>query len=157
MASIIQGIAGLFGGGSNNTNPGLFGGGGSIDIQPFLSSGGITPEQMAFAEYTGGEGHLATANEFGGSGTGMSTMATQAHGGVDLAEGEQKGQMSDVDQGAQYDLYRNDVNSQLQQLAIEANSSQQQANQIGALVGAAGKGFGSSGGNAAVSNLFGGG
>jgi hypothetical protein len=143
MASIIQG---LFGGGGSNTNPGLFGGGGSVVIPPFLASGAITPEQTSLAEYTGGEGHLAQDNLFGGSGTGMSTMATQGNAGVDFAEGKQKGQMSDVDQTAAYDLYQNDVHSQLAQLAIDAKTQAQSANEIGALVGAAGKAFGASGG-----------
>lgn len=117
---------------------GLFGGGGSkgftepttVDIPPFLSSGGVTPQQSDLAEYSYGENLLGEANLFGQSGTGQSTMATQGAGGAAMQKAADLGKMSDTDQAAQYALYgqdlsglENNLNTQttLDQIAQTAN------------------------------------
>jgi hypothetical protein len=110
-----------------------------VNIPAFTSSGGITPEQGALAQYTYGEGMDAIGNEFGQSGTGQSTMATQAGGGINFADAEQQGQMSDVDQGAQYQLFQNDVGNELQGLANQANQNTQNAAVAGTEAKAAGQ------------------
>ena len=121
---------------------GIFGGGGSgskgftdpttVDIPPFESAGGITPQQQDFADYTYGQNLLGEANLFGGTGTGQSTMATQGAGGAAMGKAQQEGQLSDTDQEAQYQLYQNDITglegnlttqSTLDQLAQSANLS----------------------------------
>ena len=101
----------------------------NVNIPAFQSAGGITPQQQAFGDYTYGEGLDATGNEFGaggvGGGLGDSTMATQAAGGVNLGEAQQVGGMSDVNQGAQYNLFQNDVQNELQGLANQVQNTQQ--------------------------------
>jgi hypothetical protein len=97
-----------------------------VNIPSFQSAGGITPQQQAFGDYTYGENLDATGNEFGQSGTGMSTMATQAAGGANLGEAKQVGGMSDVNQGAQYAMYQGDVSNELQGLANQVANTQQE-------------------------------
>jgi hypothetical protein len=117
-----------------------------VNIPPFLSAGGITPQQGALADFTYGEGLDAIGNEFGSSGTGQSTMATQGAGGANFAKAEQQGQMSDVNQTADYARYQGDVSNELQGLATQANLNMQdvtqqqqtlgtEANALGKLIG----------------------
>ena len=96
----------------------------NVDIPAFQSAGGITPQQQSLGDYTYGEGLDNIGNQFSG-GTGMSTMATQGAGGVNFAEAEQVGQMSDINQGAQYNMFQQDVNSELQGLANQVQNTQQ--------------------------------
>jgi hypothetical protein len=125
-----------------------------VNIPPFLSAGGITPQQGALADFTYGEGLDAAVNEFGGHGSGGalgdSTMATQAAGGANFAKAEQQGQMSDVNQTADYTRYGNDVSNELQGLATQASLNQQDVAQqqqtLGTEANALGKLFGSSSG-----------
>jgi hypothetical protein len=117
-----------------------------VNIPPFMSAGGITPEQGALAQYTYGEGLDATGNEFGGAGTGMSTMATQAAGGANFGKAQQQGSMSDVNQGAEYAMYQGDVGNELQGLANQATTNTQNAAALGTDATALGKLVGSSGG-----------
>jgi hypothetical protein len=125
-----------------------------VDIPPFLSSGGITPQQGALADFTYGEGLDAIGNEFGQAGTGQSTMATQGAGGANFAKAEQAGGMSDVNQTADYARYQGDVSNELQGLATQASLNQQDVTQSqqnlatdANLLGKAIGGFGSSAGN----------
>lgn len=102
---------------------GLFGGGGSgsgvpnnFQIPPFHSAGGITPEQQGLVDFTGHEDLMGIANEFGSSGTGESTMATQGAEGAHTAKAQEAGQISDVNTAAEYVAYQNQVNDFLQNL-----------------------------------------
>jgi hypothetical protein len=137
----------LGGGNKGGSTDGL---GQPVNIPPFLSAGGITPQQGALADFTYGEGLDATGNEFGGAGTGQSTMATQAAGGANFAKAEQTGQMSDVNQTADYARYQGDVSNELQGLATQANLNMQDVTQqqqaLGTDANALGKLFGSSSG-----------
>lgn len=119
-------------------------GGNQTQIQPFQSAGGITPQQQALADYTRGQGYVGTENQFGKAGTGMSTMATQAESGNEFAKAKLEGSMSDIDQTAMYDLYQNDVQSELNTLAAQNAQSGQEQNALGKLIGGA---FGTNTGN----------
>lgn len=88
----------------------------NINVPSFQSAGGITPQQQDLSQFTYGENLLGEAGLFGGSGTGQSTMATQGAEGARNTMAQQQGQMSDVDQEAQYQLYQNDVSSMIQGL-----------------------------------------
>jgi hypothetical protein len=144
-------INSLFGGGGQQGGPGALG---TAFIPPFVDQGGITPEQGALADFTGGEGLVGIANEFGASGTGASTMETQGAGGINFGEAQQKGQMSDIDTEAQYQLYQNDVQTQLTELGKLAQQEQANNTQAGVNAGQLGQLVGQSGN---LSNLFGGG
>jgi hypothetical protein len=104
-----------------------------VDIPPFLSAGGITPQQGALADFTYGEGLDSAGYEFGGRGAGGglgdSTMATQAAGGANFAKAEQAGGMSDVNQAADYARYQGDVSNELQGLATQASLNLQDVTQ----------------------------
>lgn len=111
---------------------GLFGGSGSgpkgsenVNIPPFTSSGGITPDQQALAQYGYGEDLLAQGNLFGSSGTGMSTMDTQGATGARNQMAMTQAGMSDTDESAMYNLYTNDVSAEEQQLANNITFSNQ--------------------------------
>jgi hypothetical protein len=103
---------------------GLFGSGGSlkgspedVNVPPFMSAGGVTPEQQSLGQYSYGQDLTSQASLFGGSGTGMSTMATQGAEGARNQAGMQMAGMSDTDEGAMYGLYSNDVNAISQDLS----------------------------------------
>jgi len=81
----------------------------NVNIPPFVSSGGITPEQTALTQYTLGQNLLADESQFASSGTGESTMKTQATGGARLGAAEEAGKISDINQGAEYQAYQNIV------------------------------------------------
>lgn len=112
----------------------LFGGGGgskgftdptTVDIPPFESAGGVTPQQQDLGEYSYGQDLLGERALFGGTNTGESTMATQGAGGAAMTKAQQLGQRSDIDQEAQYNLYQNDIQG------LEANlKTQTDLNQI---------------------------
>ena len=96
-----------------------------VSIPPFESSGGITPEQQALAQFGYGSDLQAQGQLFGGSGTGMSTMDTMGDIGARNQEAMQQAQMSDTNEQAQYNLYQNDVGTeeaQLQQGQQSVNS-----------------------------------
>lgn len=94
-------------------------GGGSpqqVNIPPFYSSGGITPEQETLAQFGKQEANVATGNTFGSSGTGMSTMATQGTAGNRMGQAVAEGTMSNTDEDAMYKAYQNDVQAEEQNL-----------------------------------------
>lgn len=107
----------------------LFGGGGQY-YPPVQQQGGITPFQEDTAQYGYQEALLADASQFAGSGTGQSTMATQASGGARIGKALQEAKMSDINAGAilsatnqaeQNQAVGNQQNqSELQQLASDA-------------------------------------
>jgi hypothetical protein len=126
------------------------GGGGNkgaqdVNIPPFESAGGVTPQQSELGQYTYGENLLGQASQFGGSGTGQSTMATQGAEGAANTQAQQMGEMSDTDQSAMYQLYQNDVQNELQGLQNQAGSGANTNLNLGSLASAAGFGTGSSG------------
>jgi hypothetical protein len=127
------------GGGSGNK------GASDVNIPPFMSAGGVTPQQSELGQFTYGENLLGEGAQYGASGTGQSTMATQGAEGAKNTEAQQMGQMSDVDQSAMYQLYQNDVSNELQGLQNQASQSQGQNLNLGSLASAAGFGTGSSG------------
>lgn len=103
---------------------GLFGNSGKndpqqINIPAFTSSGGITPQQGELGQFTLGQDLDAQGNLFGGSGTGMSTMATQGAEGAKNTEALQLAGMSDADQNAAYQLYKNQLSGFQQNLQNE--------------------------------------
>ena len=110
-------MSGLLGGGS--------GGKGSpedVNIPPFESQGGVTPQQQALCQYSYGQDLLAQGNLFGSSGTGQSTMATQGAEGARNTAAMQMAGMSDTDEKAMYQLYQNDVQATEQDLANSATT-----------------------------------
>ena len=132
---------------------GLFGGSGGgslkspqdVNVPAFTSSGGITPQQDALGQYSLGENLLAQANQFGSSGTGDSTMATQGAEGATNATAMQVAGMSDTNEAAQYGLYQNDLSAMEQNLSNDVALNQSSSTNLGSLAQAAGFGSGSSG------------
>ena len=124
-----------------------------INIPPFTSTGGITPDQQTLANYTYGQDLMGPAALFGGSGTGMSTMATQGATGAKNTEAGQIGGMSDVDQNAAFTDYKNQVATEEQGLQNDITLGNQSASSLTSLAGAAGNLLGSG----TASNLAGGG
>jgi hypothetical protein len=119
----------------------------SINIPAFTSSGaGLTPDEQALNQYTYGEDLLGLASDFGKSGTGQSTMATQAATGAKIGEAEQAGKISDINQTAQYDAYKNAVNSWIAQLSNQSTLTQLANANAGEFAKSAGKAFGLTGG-----------
>ena len=80
----------------------------------FTSTGGVTPQQSALADYDYGQNLLEGQAQFEGSGQGggpsLSTMATQVAGGANMGKAIQSGAMSDTNQGAEYGSYQNAIN-----------------------------------------------
>ena len=87
LGNIVSGISGLASGNQQNFNP----------VQ---QPGGISPQQEDFTTYGYNENLVADASTFAGSGTGESTMATQAATGARLGKAEGEGQISDTNAGA---------------------------------------------------------
>lgn len=93
---------------------------------------GISPQEAALANYTMTQGLVRAGEQFAETGTGESTMATQAAGGARNRAALQGATLSDLNQGAQ--------GSALQQLANIAGTQAGQA-------ASAGQGFTSSPGS----------
>ena len=87
LGNIVSGIQGLASGNQQFFNP----------VQ---QGGGISPQQEDYTTYGYNENLVADASEFAGSGTGESTMATQAATGSRLGKAAAEGQISDVNAGA---------------------------------------------------------
>lgn len=114
-----------------------------LNVPPFLSSGGVTPEQQTLANFGYGQDLMGQAAQFGGSGTGMSTMATQgAEGGANTGA-QAVGGFSDTNTGAEYTDYGNQVTAFEQGLQNDITLSNQNDASLTSLAGAAGKLFGS--------------
>jgi hypothetical protein len=132
-------MSGIFGGGGSGK--GSSGGKGTpenVDIPPFISAGGVTPQQQNLGQYSYGQDLTAQASLFGGSGTGDSTMATQGAAGARNTAAEQMAGMSDTNQKAMYDLYGNDVSAISQELQNASTTNTSPS--LGSL--AEGSGFG---------------
>ena len=93
---------------------------------PFQASGGVTPEQMATAQYDYGQNLTQTQAQFEGQGqggsAGIGTMPTVAATGARLGEAENLSTMSNTDIGAQYGAYQNAENINNQNLTAQANT-----------------------------------
>jgi len=129
-------MSGLFGGSSGKDSPE------QINVPPFLSSGGITPEQQTLAQFTQGQDLTGQATAFGGEGMGMSTGATQAAEGAANTGAQTAGGMSDIDQGAMYTDYQNQVQAEAQGLQNDITLGNQNDASLSSLASAAGTLFG---------------
>ena len=112
----ISNLAGSAKGGSSSSPEG-------VNIPPFYSPGGITPEQQALADYGMNEAGVATGAAFGNSGTGMSTMATQAGTGNRMGKAITEGTMSNTDEDAMYSAYKNEQDATIQGLNNQSTLS----------------------------------
>lgn len=121
-------MSNLFGGGSKggNSNPfqGLVNPTQGISIPYFTSQGGITPEQQSYVDYTTDQQRLAERGQYGGEGLGASTMATQGAEGAATGGAELAGTTSDVNTGARYDQYKNQVTNFEEGLANQTTLDQ---------------------------------
>jgi hypothetical protein len=90
------------------------GGGGGGDSQ-----GGLTPQELALVEYQRQQGQLQARSEFAKSGTGASTMATQAAGGPNIKAALQASGIAGQN--------RNALDAGLQQLAQQQGTLAGQA------------------------------
>lgn len=116
----------------------------------FQSPGGITPQQTALADYDYGQNLTESQGQFEGGDEGggpiMSTMATQGAGGANIGKALQEGSMSDTNETAAYDAYKNAISIDQQNNAA-ALAGQEQAQQQGTtLASLAGKAAGASAG-----------
>ena len=104
-----------------------------------VTSGGVSEEQKALAQYTQGQGELNQMSAFatmpGGGGMGPSTNLTQAIGGTRFKEAFDLARMSDEDAKAQAAFN-----------AQQGSALEQIAGQAGQLLGSAGGGGGGGGG-----------
>jgi hypothetical protein len=122
-------------------------GGLNVDQQQypfFTSSGGITPQQSALAEYDYGQNLTEGQAQFEGSGQGggpsLSTMATQVAGGANMGKALDKAKMSDVNQGAEFGAYENAINIDQQNneaLLAESQQNLSNATDLASLAGSA--------------------
>jgi hypothetical protein len=127
----------LFGGSSGKDSPQ------QINVPPFLSSGGVTPQQQEFANFTYGQDLLGQASAFGGEGLGDSTMATQGAEGAANTGAQTVGGSSDTNQGAMFTDYQNQVQAEEQGLANDITLGNQNNQSLSSLATAAGNLFGS--------------
>jgi hypothetical protein len=95
----------------------------NVNIPPFYSAGGITPEQESLAQYGMNEADVATGSAFGNSGTGMSTMATQGATGNRIGKAVTEGTESNTDEDALYKAYQNDQTAEIQGLQNQSTLS----------------------------------
>jgi len=125
QSSSSSGLASLLGGGQNPVvqAPTIWS---SLTIPSFSSPGGITPDQQAAAQYGYGEDLLGTGSQFASSGTGQSTMATQAAGGARMKEADTQAQMSDINQSAMEQDYYNQVGGSLSNLNNQLSIANEQ-------------------------------
>ena len=149
----ISNLAGSAKGGSSSSPEG-------VNIPPFYSPGGITPEQQALADYGMSESGVATGAAFGNSGTGMSTMATQAGTGNRMGKAITEGTMSNTDEDAMYSAYKNEQEATIQGLKNQSELSNLATTQLTNDITQAGKAATTATGNsdfsAGVNSIFGG-
>jgi hypothetical protein len=88
----------------------------NVNIPPFYSSGGLTPEQETLAQFGKSEADVATGQTFGSSGTGASTMKTQATAGNRTGQAVAEGTMSNTNEDALYNAYKNEQEAAIQGL-----------------------------------------
>lgn len=130
IAKVGSSVAGAAKGGSSPQD---------VNIPPFYSQGGITPEQEALAQYGMDEANVATGSTFGGSGTGMSTMATQAATGNRMGKAVAEGTLSNTDEDAMYKAYQNDQQAEIQGLTNQTTLNNLATTQLTSDITQAGK------------------
>lgn len=135
-------MSGLFGGSQGKGSPE------QVNIPPFMSSGGITPQQQSLADFTYGQDLTGEAAQFTNPGDAMSTMATQGAEGAANTKAQTMGAMSDTNQEAMYQDYTNQVNAEEQSLQNQITLSNQSNSDLSGLAKAAGSLFGSGTGSA---------
>jgi hypothetical protein len=113
-AALLSPIMQLAGSGGGKGGGGGGGGGGQ---------GGLTPQETALIEYQRKQGQLQARSLFAKSGTGASTMATQAAGGPNIKAALQASGISDQNQAAQ-GAGLQDLAKQLGALGGQADSQQ---------------------------------
>lgn len=130
-----MGVGSLIGLGIQSASAAAGGKGGGGNTSP---QGGVSPEQAALSQYTYGQDLLAARSGYAGTGTGESTMATQASGGARNKLAKSLASASDQNQQLQIAAAQS-----LQQLAQqnEANQGFAAGSQGG---GSSSSGFGSS-------------
>jgi hypothetical protein len=119
----------------------------NVNIPPFYSSGGITPEQESLAQYGMDEANVATGQTFGASGTGMSTMATQAGTGNRMGKAVAEGTMSNTDEDAMYKAYENESQAEIQGLSNQSELQNLATQQLTTGITQAGKAATTAAGN----------
>lgn len=127
-----MGVGSLIGLGVQGAQAASSGKGGTTSPQ-----GGISPAQAALNQYTYGQDLEQAAYGYGNTGTGQSTMATQASGGARNKLAQSAAGQSDVNQQNQIAAA-----TQLQQLAQQ--NQQNQGFAAGSSGSGSGSGFGSS-------------
>lgn len=111
----------------------------NVNIPPFYSSGGITPEQETLAQFGKSEADVATGQTFGSSGTGASTMKTQATAGNRTGQAVAEGTMSNTDEDAMYNAYKNEQQAAIQSLSNQSTLSNLATQQLTQGITQAGK------------------
>lgn len=114
---------------------------GNTQNPAFTSTGGITPQQQALADYGYGQNLLEDVAQFEtpsqpGGGAAMSTMATQAAGGANTGRALAEAGMSDVNQNAAYDAYKVGIATQQQNQANALSNITQLDKLAGSVAGA---------------------
>jgi hypothetical protein len=148
---ISAGLAALQVGTTGANLAGSAKGGGSpqnVNFPPFFSVGGITPEQQALADYGLSEADVATGAAFGNSGTGMSTMATQAGTGNRMGKAIAEGKLSDTNQDAMLKAFENNQTAAIQGISNESTLSNLATQNLTNLINQAGKASTTAAGNA---------
>ncbi|HEY1880556.1 MAG TPA: hypothetical protein VGG68_11555 [Caulobacteraceae bacterium] len=127
MSNPISDIGALFSGGQAVSNLASGAKGGTspenVNIPPFYSSGGITPEQETLAKFGKSEADVATGQTFGSSGTGMSTMETQGTAGNRMGQAVAEGTASNTNEDALYNAYKNEQSAAIQGLSNQSTLS----------------------------------
>lgn len=87
------------------------------------SSGGISPQQAAMAEYTAGQDALASNTAFGGTNTGMSTMSTYEGAGANFGQALAEAGLSDQNAAQQNAINQAQNTSNLGNLGTLASNA----------------------------------
>ena len=110
----------------------------------FTSSGGVTPEHTALADYDYGQNLTQGQAQFEGSDAGggpsLSTMASQVAGGANIGKAINLAGLSDTNQGAAYSAFGNaeNIDQQNNENALaEQEQSLQQSTSLASLAGKA--------------------
>ena len=109
----------------------------------FTSSGGVTPEQTALADYDFGQNLTQGQAQFEGSDAGggpsLSTMASQVAGGANIGKAINLAGLSDTNQGAELGAFDNAINIDQQNNAASLASTEQETQQAGQIATSLGK------------------
>jgi hypothetical protein len=120
-------VASAVGGGKGGGSPQ------SVNIPPFESQGGITPEQQSYAQYEYDQGMVKNESQFADTGTGMSTMDTQGGTGVRMGEAKTQAAESGANQDAAYKAYQNQISGLTQGLQNQSTLQSQNLSNLDTL------------------------